>query len=220
MNCAQNPHLSSESSVREHLKGDWRQFLLRQGRFCAWQVLSSIPAKLRASGPFIAAWGVENRKVYKEKSRFPWLGVSMTPRTALSGIALVVASSLAHGQGVAATPEVNPAGFAVPDIRTSKFYYNKQVDNLREVPGEETTLGVYKAPDGTYFNTLTYNDVLYGFNTDVNGRPPMEYLLLDMNRDGVFETRYALNPDKTKRDDVPSPNWIAARGQEYQSLSR
>lgn len=202
-----------------HLKGDWRQFLLRQGRFCAWQVLSSIPAKLRASGPFIAAWGVENRKVYKEKSRFPWLGVSMTPRTALSGIALVVASSLAHGQGVAATPEVNPAGFAVPDIRTAKFYYNRQVDSLGEIPGEETTLGVYKAPDGTYFNTLTYEGVLYSVFLDTDGKPPMEYLVSDMDKDGVFESRYALNPDKSQRKGVPSPNWIVARGQQYRTAS-
>ena len=130
-------------------------------------------------------------------------------KSGLTGIALLASTAITSARA----EEINPNGWPIPSIQSAKFYYEKQKDVQSEIPGNETKLGVYRAPDGTYFNTLFYNGVLYSFFIDTDGKPPMEYLVSDMDKDGIYETRYELDPNKI--DEFPSPNWIVQKGKEY-----
>lgn len=82
--------------------------------------------------------------------------------------------------------EINPEGWPVPDTRTAIHIGVVRKDIISEIPGPETSVGVYRAEDGTYFNTLTARGHHFGFYVDTDGKPPMEYQLLDLDGDGRF----------------------------------
>ena len=121
-------------------------------------------------------------------------------------VTLVLASQVGLPRLVNAE-EIKPSGWPVPDVKgAAKFYGFKMKDIIDEVPGAETRLGMYKAKDGTRFNTLEVQVngkwVLYGFYVDTDGKRPMEYVLIDRNGDGKFEVK-----DKTKGSG-PTPQWV------------
>ena len=115
-------------------------------------------------------------------------------RQALAGIALAVS--------VASMPakaeEINPNGWPVPDVASSKSFGCKMKDIISEIPGKETKLCIYQAEDGTYFNSLSTNGQRYGFYVDTDGKPPMEYTLIDTVGDGVYRR-------KSTGEDWPTP---------------
>ncbi len=90
-------------------------------------------------------------------------------------------------------------GWIIPKVSSATHIGNMRKDLIDEIPGRETVVGVYRARDETYFNTLTANGRLYGFYVDTDGKPPMEYTLFDTDGDGDFEHKSSLeNPETPK----------------------
>lgn len=101
----------------------------------------------------------------------------------ISGAALAASLGLAK---VVKGEEYKADGWPTPNINTATFIEEKKKDIITDIPGAETTLRIYKTPQGTYFNTLSINGKLYGFYVDTDGKPPMEYTLIDQDGDGVY----------------------------------
>ena len=120
-----------------------------------------------------------------------------------SGVALSAQLGLAK---IVQAEEYNPNGWPVPNISEAKLLGQKKKDIIAEIPGKETLLKGYKSPDGTFFNTLEYNGHLFGFYIDTNGKPPMEYTVLDQDGDGLFRNKYEYGIGHLP----PSPKYLLA----------
>ena len=123
-------------------------------------------------------------------------------------ISLVCATHLGLAR-LASAEEINPKGWPIPDISSARFYKHKMVDAISEIPGAETRLGTYKSKGGTYFNTLEImidgKWKLYGFYVDTDGKPPMEYTLIDGDGDGKFERK------NIEGGGTETPSWLLAQ---------
>ncbi len=98
--------------------------------------------------------------------------------------------------------EYNPDGWPVPDIKNAKFLGEKKKDIISEIPGKETNLQGYKTPEGTYFNVLSINGKTYGFYVDIDGKPPMEFSLIDQQGAEKFTHKYDIG------EKLPVPSYL------------
>lgn len=112
---------------------------------------------------------------------------------------VVIAANLAMAKPAQAE-EYNPNGWPIPDIKSSRFIGQTKEDLISEIPGKETILRIYKTSEGTYFNSLSLKGKIYGFYVDTDGKPPMEYTILDREGDNIFrykssKERELITPD-------------------------
>ena len=98
--------------------------------------------------------------------------------------------------------EVNSDGWPLPDLADSVIITETTKDVLPNITGKETTLRVYRTSDVTVFNVLIYNGRVYAYYIDTDGKPPMEYSLVDLDGDGIFRHRY--KPHETS----PIPTYL------------
>jgi hypothetical protein len=108
-----------------------------------------------------------------------------------SGLALAGSLGLAK---VVKAEEFNPNGWPIPDITRVEKGAVVIKNIIKTSPDEETIVRAYKTPQGTYFNTLSIikdgKEIIYGYYIDTDGKPPMEYTLIDHQGDGIFRHRY------------------------------
>jgi hypothetical protein len=109
--------------------------------------------------------------------------------------------------------ERRPEGFPVPDVSGCKFQGDFRRDLTPLIPGEETVFKNYLCPDGRQVEVIIVNGHLLGYNIDEDGQYPFDYTLLDLDGDGIFETKdtegkaeipeWVLKPEGPKRADLP-----------------
>ena len=99
------------------------------------------------------------------------------------------AGTIAVSLSVARAMEVNPDGWPVPDVNSATLVRTTQKDLIESVPGNETTIQVYRTAAGTVFNVLSYSDRVYGYFVDTDGEPPIEYALMDPDGNGKYTNK-------------------------------
>lgn len=102
---------------------------------------------------------------------------------------IFTAGAIAVSLSVAKAMEVNPDGWPVPDVKSATLARTAQKDLIESVPGNETTIQVYRTATGTVFNVLSYNDRVYGYFVDTDGEPPIEYALMDPDGSGKYTNK-------------------------------
>lgn len=122
----------------------------------------------------------------------------MRLETTVRNLALAGTAALGIGLGSANAAELEfgykAGGWPVPSMVGARHVGGKRKDLITGIPGKETVLDIYKAADGTYFNVLSIygregKSRVYGYYVDTDGKPPMEYTLLDVNGNGRFESK-------------------------------
>ena len=116
-------------------------------------------------------------------------------------LAAVFCGAVQGSARVVGAAELKAAGWPIPDVASARFLKERQSDLISELPGAETRQTAYLTPAGTVFNTLHAKGRLYGFYVDTDGKPPMEYTLLDLNGDGVFE-------HKSSKENWATPSYL------------
>jgi hypothetical protein len=117
-----------------------------------------------------------------------------------SGLALAGSLGLAK---VVKAEEINPNGWPVPNRANATLVGNDRIrTDLIEGRNIPVIQRVYRTPEGTYFNTLSVKDKdgkekIYGYLVDIDGKPPMEYGLIDLEGNDLFTHKYGTNEHMT-----------------------
>ena len=145
----------------------------------------------------------QNRKVHKARAdKKAWdIMINRRRGTVIAG-ALIGLYAMA---GTATAGEFKREGWTVPDPSTARFLKQRVLDAVEDIPGAETVHRSYRTSEGTYFATLDHQNRRYGYYVDTNGKPPMEFLILDYQGDGVFEYRVDIQAEGAV---APTPCFI------------
>jgi hypothetical protein len=88
------------------------------------------------------------------------------------------------------TPPINAqqGGYRLPDIRSMKHLTTRQSDHARNIPGKETTMDYYSAPNGSIVTIYSYLGKPVAFSTHSNGNYQGTYrLFMDLTGTGTFQ---------------------------------
>ncbi len=124
-------------------------------------------------------------------------------RLALVGLLFLIAG---FSPPLAIALDENPSGYPLPNIYSSKFRGLIRRDLTDRIPGPETIFKQYEDVWGFKFETFSVNGKILGYNLDLDGKFPYDITLLDLDCDGVFETKY--DPKKHGTLDIPIPECI------------
>ena len=128
--------------------------------------------------------------------RFGWIIV----------FALLVAVFSGSGIGYAASADTDdpvekrPEGFDTPELSRSRFLGWVRRDLSRRIPGEETLIKQYLDEWEFQFETLTINNRIFAINIDVDNKYPYDITLLDVDCDGIYETKVEEKPGQQRVD--------------------
>jgi hypothetical protein len=77
--------------------------------------------------------------------------------------------------------------YQLPDVRNMKLLTSKMVDRARDIPGAETTVDYYSAPNGQIITTYSYRGRCVAFSTHSNDDLQKTYrLFMDQRGDRLF----------------------------------
>ncbi len=103
--------------------------------------------------------------------------------------------------------EKRPEGFDTPELSRSRFLGWIRRDLSRRIPGEETLIKQYLDEWKFQFETLTINKRIFAINIDVDNKFPYDITLLDVDCDGIYETKVEEKPGQ-QRVDMPIPECV------------
>ena len=119
---------------------------------------------------------------------------------------LLAAVLLGSGSGYAASADTDgpiekrPEGFDTPELSRSRFLGWIRRDLSRRIPGEETLIKQYLDEWEFQFETLTINNRIFAINIDVDNKYPYDITLLDVDCDGIYETKVEEKPGQQHVD--------------------
>ena len=96
--------------------------------------------------------------------------------------------------------EKRPEGFDTPELSRSRFLGWIRRDLSRRIPGEETLIKQYLDEWEFQFETLTINNRIFAINIDVDSKYPYDITLLDVDCDGIYETKVEEKPGQQRVD--------------------
>lgn len=96
--------------------------------------------------------------------------------------------------------EKRPEGFDTPELSRSRFLGWIRRDLSRRIPGEETLIKQYLDEWEFQFETLTINNRIFAINIDVDNKYPYDITLLDVDCDGIYETKVEEKPGQQRVD--------------------
>ena len=102
--------------------------------------------------------------------------------------------------------EKRPEGFDTPELSRSRFLGWVRRDLSRRIPGEETLIKQYLDEWEFQFETLTINNRIFAINIDVDNKYPYDITLLDVDCDGIYETKVEEKPGQ--QVDTPIPECV------------
>ena len=97
--------------------------------------------------------------------------------------------------------EFNPQGWPVPSLYGAHRYYDDTYDFDYNFPGKETRLEKFRGPEGALIWKYSYDNNVYCYAVNVDGKGAMDYAIVDFDGDGVFEIR------QSPYDRFPLPKW-------------
>jgi hypothetical protein len=103
-------------------------------------------------------------------------------------------------------------GYPIPDIAHAKLVFAETQIVATAKPAVPVEIKTYKNPDGTMFKAYSVKDAVFRYDVDINGEPPYEYMLIDKDGDGVFETKEELVGKQTEEEG--GQKYIVAPGPE------
>jgi len=122
-------------------------------------------------------------------------------------VLIVLAMALLGSGGVFAAStdtdgpiEKRPEGFDTPELSRSRFLGWIRRDLSRRIPGEETLIKQYLDEWEFQFETLTINNRIFAINIDVDNKYPYDITLLDVDCDGIYETKVEEKPGQQRVD--------------------
>ncbi len=78
--------------------------------------------------------------------------------------------------------------YQLPDLKTLKHLTTATSDHAADIPGKETTMNFYSAPDGTIVTIYSYRGRNVAFSTHTNSDVQGSYrLFMDMVGNGLFQ---------------------------------
>ena len=134
--------------------------------------------------------------------------------TRICVLVFLASAFLGSGSGFAASAdsgdgpvEKRPEGFDTPELSRSRFLGWIRRDLSRRIPGEETLIKQYVDEWNFQFETLTINKRIFAINIDVDNKYPYDITLLDVDCDGVYETKVEEKPGQ-QRVDIGIPECV------------
>jgi hypothetical protein len=102
-------------------------------------------------------------------------------RNLLSALFLAaIASAPCMGQG--------QQKYQLPDIRSLKHLTTSQSEHAADIPGKETTMDFYSAPNGQVITLYSYRNRPVGFSTHSNSDVQNTYrIFLDLTGEGLYQ---------------------------------
>ncbi|MBI2657351.1 hypothetical protein HYX08_01505 [Candidatus Woesearchaeota archaeon] len=127
--------------------------------------------------------------------------MTIDKRVAAFFSSLALASSLGFAK-MAKAEEINPNGWPIPSIAGATLLETKTRRDIIEGVNIPVIQRVYRTAQGTYFNTLSITtkngqEKIWAYYVDIDGKPPMEYGLVDIEGDGKFTHKYGTNERMT-----------------------
>lgn len=78
--------------------------------------------------------------------------------------------------------------YKLPDIRSLKHITTSQSDHASDIPGKETTMDFYSAPNGQVITIYSYRNRPVAFSTHSNSDVQNTYrLFMDLTGEGLFQ---------------------------------
>ncbi len=78
--------------------------------------------------------------------------------------------------------------YRMPDVKTMKHLTSKASDHAQDIPGNETSMDFYSAPDGTIFTVYSFRGRTVVFSTHSNSDVQNTYkVYMDMMGNGMFQ---------------------------------
>ena len=85
---------------------------------------------------------------------------------------------------VSAAPQL----YKVPDVSSMKHVTTRSSDRAPEIPGKETSMDYYSAPNGQIITIYSYRGRTVAFSVHSNKDVQKTYrLFMDLNGDGLFQ---------------------------------
>ncbi len=78
--------------------------------------------------------------------------------------------------------------YKMPDVKSMKHLTTSSSDHAPDIPGKETTMDFYSAPDGTIITVYSYRGRTVAFSTHSNKDVQNTYrIFMDLNGNGLFQ---------------------------------
>ncbi len=85
-------------------------------------------------------------------------------------------------------PSLAQQKYQLPDVRNLKHITTSQSDHASDIPGKETTMDFYSAPNGQVITIYTYRNRPVAFSTHSNNDVQNTYrLFMDLTGEGLFQ---------------------------------
>ncbi|WP_462325839.1 hypothetical protein [Desulfoplanes sp.] len=98
--------------------------------------------------------------------------------------------------------EHNATGFIVPDLSEAQKVNDFMHDNESSIPGKETKVEMFDLGPVGYVFRLSVKGHVYGYGIDTDKNEPIDFEIVDVDGDGVFETKYEAG------EEYSMPQWI------------
>ena len=153
-------------------------------------------SRCNGSNPASRRFFTSVKRVIPMKIRIGRICVLVFLAISLLGVGSVFAAS-ADADGPI---EKRPEGFDTPELSRSRFLGWIRRDLSRRIPGEETLIKQYLDEWEFQFETLTINNRIFAINIDVDSKYPYDITLLDVDCDGIYETKVEEKPGQQPVD--------------------
>ena len=94
--------------------------------------------------------------------------------------------------------EINPKGWAVPDLRGLSPYSI----TIQEVNWVEKIVEKFFTPEGGHIARISGNGKVFAYIVDMDQKPPIDYFLIDPNGSGRFTQKFG------SKDSYSIPDWV------------
>ena len=112
---------------------------------------------------------------------------------------LVVSLAMIVFPALSVTQDINKGGWPIPDLKGLHPYSV----TVKRVDGVEKMVEKFITPDGGQVARVSGNGKVFAYAVDKDQEPPIDYLLLDLDRYGKFTIR--LGPE----DSYIIPEWVS-----------
>lgn len=103
-------------------------------------------------------------------------------RSALSCLIILLAA--AAGPGMVEAQQK----YQLPDVRSMKHLTTSQSEHAADIPGKETTMDFYSAPNGQVITVYSYRNRTVGFSTHSNNDVQNTYrVFMDLTGEGLYQ---------------------------------